>query len=471
MNEQELKQHLRGIAQEAFPDRPDPWPAWWQVVKAKRRTMSSKGCTMKANEIHSAKRFSSKGRTTVLVCISLLFLGVLFVATPQGRVTARAWLRFFTLGQSDTAPWPTETPVAWIQQPRTAADPTRTPQPTLTGPDFEAQCGHYEAPTCTLEQIRQMVNFTVLSFAPIPEGYMLVGATGGPGMIEITYQSANRDTVLLLIESRVQLPAWEAGASAEIASVHMHGVVAEYVKGAYDGNRAQWDAQQDLQTLRWEQEGIWCTLLKMGSGAPMNKDQFVGLIGSLTTDVVPVVAQLQPTQMPTEDIVAMLREQNSLTVAQLEAEAGYAVHLPTQLPETLTLFGGRYEPTSQIASIFYWYNVPGLSGMTDGLILRQQPIPQNGACALCSPYIVGQYTSANDTNELIGANAETVTIGDVTGQYIEGVWVGKESGWSWEPDPYMKRMRWQKDSTAYELTFMGMGITQEDMMKIANSIP
>ncbi len=62
---------------------------------------------------------------------------------------------------------------------------------------------------------------------------------------------------------------------------------------------------------------------------------------------------------------------------------------------------------------------------------------------------------------------QTVKIGDVTGQYVEGMW---ENGWEWVPDPYIKRMRWQANGRAYEFYYTGMEITKEDLIVMAESM-
>ena len=44
---------------------------------------------------------------------------------------------------------------------------------------------------------------------------------------------------------------------------------------------------------------------------------------------------------------------------------------------------------------------------------------------------------------------------------MKGMW---KNGWEWEFNPYAKRLRWQANGVAVEFFFMGMEITNEDMM-------
>ena len=59
------------------------------------------------------------------------------------------------------------------------------------------------------------------------------------------------------------------------------------------------------------------------------------------------------------------------------------------------------------------------------------------------------------------ASATSKGSSGVTGQYVKGMW---KNGWEWESNPYAKRLRWQANGVAVEFFFMGMEITNEDMM-------
>jgi hypothetical protein len=91
--------------------------------------------------------------------------------------------------------------------------------------------------------------------------------------------------------------------------------------------------------------------------------------------------------------------------------------------------------------------------------------------------LVGDYNTVEEGNPdnimvvPFDANLETVQIGAVSGKYIEGVWSGTDCcGWVWDPNPYLKTLRWWADGRAFELTYMGMEIEKADMLRIAESL-
>lgn len=65
---------------------------------------------------------------------------------------------------------------------------------------------------------------------------------------------------------------------------------------------------------------------------------------------------------------------------------------------------------------------------------------------------------------------EEVQIGEINGQYVEGIWSETDQGWIWEDEPYLKMLRWQANGMAYELRYTGVKITKEDLIAIAESM-
>ncbi len=69
------------------------------------------------------------------------------------------------------------------------------------------------------------------------------------------------------------------------------------------------------------------------------------------------------------------------------------------------------------------------------------------------------------------SNLEIVQIGAVTGKYVEGGWHHPDGCcYAWDSEPYFKTLRWWVNGQAFELSYMGMDIEKEDMIKIAESI-
>lgn len=175
------------------------------------------------------------------------------------------------------------------------------------------------------------------------------------------------------------------------------------------------------------------------------------------SDTLPLQSfQLTPlptldTSTPTPD-PASIGDANQ-TVQEVEKQAGFDVLEPAYVPNIISFTGATFDPAHHIARIFYRY------WDTNGLVLREEPYQTNDDCELCG---------------VVGASAavETVQIGTAKGEYAEGVWSLTENGPVWDPNPYLKTLRWQSDGIAFELLYMGppSSVTKEEMIAIAESV-
>ena len=173
------------------------------------------------------------------------------------------------------------------------------------------------------------------------------------------------------------------------------------------------------------------------------------------SDALPVQSwQLTPLPTPgvsTPDPASILDVYQ--TVGDVEQLAGYKVLQPSWIPDVLSLVGASYQPDHHLVRIFY------RDVETNGLVLKQEPIQKIEDCDLC---------------DKVGASAsvETVQIGGVSGEYVEGVWKLTDKGPVWESDPYLKTLRWQANHTAFELGFMGSpdSVSKADLIAIAQSM-
>lgn len=450
----------------------DLWPSIRYHLKTSKIDSKQKDKNMnlyKNNQRHL--------RVPAALLVTLILVAVFFAATPLGNVWAQSILQFFTRGQNDIMPGSTVKTQTWVEQTPGQAVATPTPFPTQPGPAFAAKCGDLSNPTCSIEEIRGQVSFTVYQPNALPKEMYFVGAIGNAAEVHIDYQTLDRSGVLLIDEepwggSLEQKPL-QVGASADIQSVTIDGITGEYVKGSYfsDGSGpAKWNPDADLETLRWVKDGILFTLEKLGKQPPMDLDALTALAGSMTKEPVAGVPTL-PVQTPTEDPLQYLKERYGQSVDQVQQTAGFKLSLPTRLPESLTFLGARFDPDQKTAAAFYWFNVQ--SGITDGLSVSEQPTNGSNDCNLCG-FVLGVGTDLDKQapGKLISKDAkiDTVQIGAATGQYVEGTWSGTDKGWVWNGDPYLKTLRWQANGTAYELSYMGMGIEKEDMLTIAQSI-
>ncbi len=176
------------------------------------------------------------------------------------------------------------------------------------------------------------------------------------------------------------------------------------------------------------------------------------------SDILPLQEwQLTPRPTPAQDITStpdpssILEEKFS--VAQIEEQSGFDLREPAWLPESLLFVGATFDSTNSVARIFYQQID------SNGLILKEEIYTDSGSCNLCNS--VGE-----------NASVETVQIGNVNGEYVQGVWNLTDNGPVWENNPFLQRLRWQIDGVAYELLFMGNPdfLTKEDLVKIANSL-
>lgn len=144
-------------------------------------------------------------------------------------------------------------------------------------------------------------------------------------------------------------------------------------------------------------------------------------------------------------------DNKDLTITEAEGLAGYHVLEPTGFNEILTFVGASFDPQHNIVRIFY----------ANGFVLRQERYQISADCELCNS---------------VGASApiETVQIGDVTGEYVVGVWKLTDNGPVWEPEPLMQRLRWQANGMAFELMYNppteDKAITKSTLIAIAESI-
>ncbi|PKO05320.1 MAG: hypothetical protein CVU41_11830 [Chloroflexi bacterium HGW-Chloroflexi-3] len=179
------------------------------------------------------------------------------------------------------------------------------------------------------------------------------------------------------------------------------------------------------------------------------------------SDILPLQAwQLTPPPTPALNTTTTSDPSNILeakfTVAQIEEQSGFDLREPTWLPENMLFVGATFDSTNSVARFFYQQFD---SNDSNGLVLKEEIYTDPDSCVLCNA--VGE-----------SARVETVQIGNVYGEYVQGVWHLTDNGPIWENDPFLQNLRWQIDGIAYDLLFMGQPdfLTKEDLVKIANSL-
>jgi len=150
------------------------------------------------------------------------------------------------------------------------------------------------------------------------------------------------------------------------------------------------------------------------------------------------------------------------SVQEAESLAGYDVLSPVDIPFGMSFLGASYDTQYHIVAQAF-----GSDARYIELSLLQQPLEYYQPCGDISNYcdnVLGW--------NLVGASAnlETVQIGDLTGEYVEGVWSLTAIGPRWEPTPLVKTLRWQTDQMVFELVGGNDLLGKDDLVALAASI-
>ena len=471
MNRDQMQSVLKNLTEDKAPASQINLLSAVQARIQMSPSIQSKGIIMNKQANSSSRKLKP-----VFIVIAIVMIVVIFFSLPEGRTLAQEVMHFFTRGETNVMPGPTATPVKWVEQTPGVAAPTFTPQPpNMSVAPFEASCGSYQEPRCTVDAIRKLVDFPIFALAQLPGEMYYSGATGGPDFVRVSYRSPNQSGYLDIREEPFmgeegQLN-WQLGADAEIQSVQVGSVTGEYVKGSYNGTYGPptWDSDLDLQQIRWVNKGVLFTLSMTGTNPSLDRDSLAALAATLTDGPVgesgiPAVETPTPTSEPFD-----IRDVYPLSLIEAEELSGFTLLTPSRLPENLTFIGANFDEKTQIVTVLYNGN-----DMQTSLVLREQIVPKVGVCEVCS-FVRGKFVLGSDVDVVSeDAKIETVQIGSLTGQYLEGVgWVNKTndiSGWAWEPDPFRKRVRFQTGGLGVEVWGDGYSWTKEDLISIAASL-
>lgn len=126
---------------------------------------------------------------------------------------------------------------------------------------------------------------------------------------------------------------------------------------------------------------------------------------------------------------------------EIRSMVGFQVSGLSVTPDQVGFVGATGGPEQVILV----YTGEGLNGL---LLLSEQPAsPDSRLVRVAASAIV-----------------ETVSVGDVTGEYVQGGWfsLDTDDGISWNPDPTVQTLRWEADDILYTMSFraakMGTGI-------------
>jgi hypothetical protein len=164
-----------------------------------------------------------------------------------------------------------------------------------------------------------------------------------------------------------------------------------------------------------------------------------------------------------------------LSIADAERAAGFRVWQPHSVPEGHRLQEAVYMPAEQMVILAYVAgDYPFVDPrMLSGFSLMQQPAAR---------------AASNKSVFPVGASAviETVQIGDVTGEYVEGAWCGgnsdPETMMYWCGDSFLRTLHWQRGDWVFTLSAVDVGgeydvvggyrpsITREQMIDLATNL-
>ena len=223
-------------------------------------------------------RTVNRRRSIQATALAVIGVTLIFAATPQGYAVAQDVLQFFTRIKSDSY----YEPVSDLTFEET------TP--------FHEQCGIPIRPTCSVEEIRSMVDFDVKELGTLPGDLYFVGATGGPDWVDLHYEYPNRlaGGIGILVEATGR-PAPGSlhivPPSAYVEKVKVGNLPAEYYRGILfqdEQGNVTWQPNDPTVTLRWADGGSTYTLFYFFQNQedPLTKEELIAVAEDMTLEPV-----------------------------------------------------------------------------------------------------------------------------------------------------------------------------------------
>jgi hypothetical protein len=245
---------------------------------------------------------------------------------------------------------------------------------------------------------------------------------------------------------------WDQAPEKAISQVKIGNLDAEIVQGFFvvftGETAARWNPEAPILRLRWIFDGVWFEMAKLGD---------VESIKYLDREALLKLAD------------RMMRGSFTLDIKEAESLAGFDVLKPSWVPPVLFFKGAAFEPhesdnaKNTVQILYYFYSEARGHGLaSNGIVISQQPIDSIEDCKMGTGCLVGA-----------GAQVETVPIGDTIGEYVIGVWEADNAGhWIWRVEPYLQRLRWEKNDFAFEILYMGPPeeVGKTDLISIAESM-
>lgn len=389
-----------------------------------------------------------KTRKAALILASALtaLVLVLFI-TPVRDTIGQFFVELFQKSESNEIPQP---PAQTLIAGTATAEYLTTIAPDQTvNPDYEATIGPDSVFTADmiLFQVERSAGYDILEPAHLPEGFELAGASfdWGTKIVSLIYHFDGENSLTINQEPINKAEGcdlcMEIGPDTSVSAVQIGDLEGDYAKGGWtedNGNR-YWTSNPDLQTLRWQSNEMAFDLQFQGNPDQISQSDLVEIAKNLVNRIPDPASQ----------------EVAILSVEEIEQVAGFDVLVPAKVPSIFKFSGGNYLPDTNMTILLY--DLMGRS--TNGLRIAQEPITGMEDCDLCSD--IGP-----------SAHVQSVQIGDVPGELVNGVWIFEDGYKKWENDPWQVRLRWQTNDTIMEILFFGppMTMTKSDMVHLAESM-
>lgn len=212
-------------------------------------------------------------RIRLAAASTILLVAVTAIFARQGRVLAQDILQFFTRAESDT----------FYEEPSDLTVEETTP--------FLEECGSWIRPTCSMEQIRSMVDFEIKELGTVPERMYFGGATGGADLIGYAFLYDDPDRLggqlSVIVEPISRAVPWTVAKSANVEQVRIGNKPGEYYTGVLfqdEQGNVTWQPDDPTATLRWEDGGSRYTMYYYSTRYPLSKEDFVRLAESMTLE-------------------------------------------------------------------------------------------------------------------------------------------------------------------------------------------
>lgn len=356
MNREQINHSLQKIAEEEIPpDSIHLWSSVRQSLVAKRQNHFEQG----ESQMKESRKLHVRLTWTVALSLTILALGIFFLATPPGKVLAQEIVNFFTRNSSNEQTIPPITATQELQPEDLAASPV-TGQTVL-----DEGCGTAIAPRCNLEEVQAGTSFEIKDFASAPEGMTFSGATMISDGVLLNFTGDYGE--LLLIEE-ISSPnvseTWTVGKEATIQSTTVYQYLAEFVQGAWSSQGINrdilvWDESMPGRTLRWQADDIQFTLINF----PMR-----GANGPIGYDMIQL-RQIAEGLQTESDASASTLPGERLSLQDAEAKAGFDFNESSWLPAGLALYQTTYD--SKHNSICQYYRGYGDDPAFPPLVIAQ----------------------------------------------------------------------------------------------------